>query len=132
MRKHAASYRAHESAVAQWKDAAASAVERRNTILEASVSATAATVARRRRELEVLRQRLNVADHGAAPVVDDNVASLQAALREQAASLAIANEARRAAAADAAALRASWSWQVTAPLRALYDIVLGAVGGRNR
>jgi len=132
MRKHSASYRAHESAVAQWKDAAASAVERRNAVLEASVSATSATVARRRRELEVLRQRLNGADPGAAPVVDDNVASLQAALREPAASLAIADEARRAAAAEAAALRASLSWQVTAPLRAIYDAWRAAVGSRHR
>jgi len=75
---------------------------------------------------------LNGADPGAAPVVDDNVASLQAALREPAASLAIADEARRAAAADAAALRASLSWQVTAPLRAIYDAWRAAVGSRHR
>jgi hypothetical protein len=108
MRKHAASYRVHESAVAQWKAAAAADLERRNTALEAIVAATSDTVARRRRELDVLRTRLTQPE------------------------LLGAEAAYRAAAADAAALRASLSWQVTAPLRAIYDLLRGAGRSRNR
>ena len=66
MRKHAASYEAHATAVAQWKADAAAGLERRNAVLEASVAAASDTVARRRRELEVLRERLHEAD-GLAP-----------------------------------------------------------------
>ena len=108
MRKHAASYEAHATAVAQWKADAASGLERRNAVLEASVAAASDTVARRRRELEVLRQRLQEAD-GLAPAAagDDRAARLEAELRERSARLADAEDARRAAAADAEAMRAS-------------------------
>ena len=131
MRKHAASYQAHEVAIARWKADAADALERRNAALEASAAAASATVARRRHELDTLRQRLHEANTQLL-ADDDRVARLESELREQAARLADTEGACRAAAADATALRASMSWQITSPLRAIYDGVRGALGSRDR
>ena len=137
MRKHAASYRAHEAVVARWKANAAAELEGRNALLEASVVTASENVARRRQELAVLRQRLSDTQDAAAGLDGDGralglEAALEASVRERSARLAAAEQARDAAAADAAALRASMSWQVTAPLRALYDVWRSAVGSRKR
>ena len=132
MRKHAASYRAYEPAVGRWKADAAAELERRNALLEASVVTASENVARRRQELAILRQRLSDTQGAAGHADDGRPAGLDAALRERSARLAAAERARDAAAADAAALRASVSWQVTAPLRAFYDVWRAAVGSRKR
>ena len=131
MQKHAASYRSHETAVAHWKADAAADLERRNAMLEASVAAAADTVTRRRHELDLLRQRLRDAEAEMAPVADRRVHRLETQLREQAVGLVGAEDARHAAAAEAAALRASMSWRVTGPLRAIYDLWL-SIGTRHR
>ena len=131
LKKHAASYEAHAPAVARWKASAVAALERRNADLEASVAASADAVSRRRTELGVLRRRLQESAHGPAAADDDRVSRLEAELRERDVRLADAEQERHAAAADAAALRASMSWQVTAPLRALYDAWRMATGSRR-
>ncbi len=133
MRKHAASYRAHESAVAQWKDAAASdgrAAQRsprgervghvrHGRPAPPGAGGAAATVERRGcwGGAGCRRQRRQSPSR--------TTGAVRPAWRS-------ADEARRAAAADAAALRASLSWQVTAPLRAIYDAWRAAVGSRHR
>jgi hypothetical protein len=132
MQKHAASYQAHEEAVERWKADAAADLERRNAALDASVAVASETVARRRHELDVLRQRLRDAQILAAPDADTPVNRVEIELRRQAARLTRSEDAWLSAAAEAAALRASMSWRVTAPLRAIYDLWLSAIGSRQR
>ena len=132
MQKHAASYQAHEAAVEGWKADAATDLERRNAALDASVAAASDTVARRRHELDVLQRRLREAEAQVAPGADRRVHRLETELRDQAARVTDAEAARQAAAAESAALRASMSWRVTAPLRAIYDLWLTAIGSRHR
>ena len=111
VRKHEASYRAHLPGVLRWKDASLADLDARNATLDAGVSDTAKTIERFREELGALKRRL-------------------AETEAQRARLAAAESAYQAASADAAALRASASWRVTAPLRALYD-ALSAVRPRG-
>jgi phage shock protein A len=86
-------------------------LDARNATLDAGVADTAQTIERFRDELAALKRRLTETE-------------------AQRTSLAAAESAYQAASADAAALRASASWKVTAPLRALYD-ALSAVRPRG-
>ncbi|MBM3819129.1 MAG: glycosyltransferase family 2 protein [Acidimicrobiia bacterium] len=107
VRKHAASYRAHWEQVARFKDRAMAGIERLNVALEEEISTLASSVERRREELATLRRRLEEA-------------------RQANAALAAAEAAHRSAMSEIAALRSSASWRITAPLRALYDALVGA------
>ena len=111
LRKHEASYRAHLAGVLRWKDASLADLDARNATLDAGVADTAATIERFRDELAALKRRLVETE-------------------AQRTRLAAAESAYQAASGDAAALRGSASWKVTAPLRALYD-ALSAVRRRG-
>lgn len=131
LKKHAASYEAHAPAVAHWKVDSAARLERRNAALETRVAASADAVARRRTELGVLRRRLQESRRTTAVVDLDRVSRLEAELQDRDVRLVDAERQRHAAAAEAAALRASMSWHITAPLRAFYDLWRTATRSRE-
>jgi hypothetical protein len=130
VRKHEPSYRAHLAEVSRWKDASLADLETRNATLEAGVAATTATIQRLRDELATLARRLDQAEAPAAATPDARLARVEAELHEHRARLAAAEAAHQAASAEANALRASASWRVTAPLRALYDVLVASRGSR--
>jgi glycosyltransferase involved in cell wall biosynthesis len=118
VRKHEASYRAHRVDVLLQRDVEVSDLLRLNHELERRIDVELLPRLARLREQ---RDRLRTATNGAAapgsapPSTVD--ASELAALR---ASNARLEEALRHAEAEARALRGSWSWTVTAPLRLVY------------
>jgi glycosyltransferase involved in cell wall biosynthesis len=113
VRRHARSYRAHSQEVVRFKDGEHDKLEKLNAIVEQEVEMLASSVERRREELALLTRRL--AD---ARQVEARQAALEAA-----------EAAYKAAISEIAALRSSASWRITAPLRALYDVLLGARKG---
>ncbi len=101
--KHRASYRAHLVDVLLRQDDETAALLRRNDELERYLGTDLEPmVAEQREELAALRIRLAES----APPGPEQAIQLERALRD--------------AVADRAALRASMSWRVTAPLRAIY------------
>jgi glycosyltransferase involved in cell wall biosynthesis len=125
VRKHAASYRAHWRDVVRFKDRMRGDLETRNAAIEKELSTLVPAVERRREALAILKRRLEEARHRNA----ENVQRLETALHEHRTALASAEVAHRSAMSELTALRSSASWQVTAPLRALYDLLLGARKG---
>lgn len=105
-RKHAESYRAHWQDVVRFKDRARGALETLNATLEKKLPTLVSSVERRREELTMLKRRL-----------------------DQARQRNAAEAAHRSAMSDVMALRSSASWRITAPLRALYDVILGVRKG---
>jgi glycosyltransferase involved in cell wall biosynthesis len=99
IRKHAASYRAHWQDVARFKDGARHTLEAANAALETELAALASSVERRREELALLTRRLHDA------------------------------RVQKSAMSEVTALRSSASWRITAPLRALYDVLLAVRKG---
>jgi len=130
VRKHEPSYRAHLAEVSRWKDASLADLETRNATLEAGVAATTATIQRLRDELATLTRRLDHAEGPATAAPDARLSRVEAELHEHRARLAAAEAAHQAASAEANALRTSASWRVTAPLRALYDVLVASRGNR--
>jgi glycosyltransferase involved in cell wall biosynthesis len=103
--KHADSYRAHLTDVLLKEDDETSALLRRNDELEREIgSELEPLLAERREELARLRSRFAAS----APAADVNgrIGGLEAALHD--------------ASAEIAALRSSWSWRITGPLRDVY------------
>ena len=101
--KHAGSYRERLVDVLLHQDEDTAALLRRNDELERYITQDLApSVAARRAELDALRARLTPP----APPADPRVGELESALRT--------------VWADAAALRSSLSWKITAPLRSVY------------
>ena len=126
VRKHAASYRTHWQDVVRFKDRAMRELETLNAELEKELSTLVPTMERRRGELALLKRRLEEARDTARHGSPQQVQRLESAPDEQRAALASAEAAHRSATAEVAALRSSVSWQLTAPLRALYDLFLAA------
>jgi len=126
MTKHRASYERYLFDVLRRQDTETAALLRRNDELERQIAAfLEPAVALRRAELAALRARLGERDADAAtgnapldagPDADRRLAELAAALH--------------AASAEAAALRNSASWQLTAPLRSVYGWWLRMTGTR--
>lgn len=113
IRKHEASYRTHLMAALAWKEARIDEHRRaRAAIEENNESYLAPTIDRRRAELAHLRSLVSRLDPSC---VERDHAALQAEYERSQ--------------AEVAALRASVSWRVTAPLRAAYDLLLGQRGG---
>lgn len=131
VRKHAASYRTYRQDVVRFKDRAMGELETLNAALELELSTSLVpTVERRREELAMLKRRLEEPRRGTPRHESpQQVQRLEAALHEQRAALASSEAAYRSAAAEVTALRSSVSWQVTAPLRALYNLLLAARKG---
>jgi glycosyltransferase involved in cell wall biosynthesis len=111
LRKHEDSYRAHAPDLLKEKDALVQALIRTNAAVEADLTGSLIpTIERRREELQLLKARLEEARRDAS-------ASTRAAYES--------------AIAEVRALRASASWRITAPLRALYELLfpVGRRGG---
>ncbi|HEX2462697.1 MAG TPA: glycosyltransferase [Vicinamibacterales bacterium] len=125
VRKHAASYRAHWQDVVRFKDRVRGELQTVNGALEKELSTLASTVERRREELALLKRRVDEANQGGRAQVQ----RLNTALHEHRTALASAEAAHRSAVSEIMALRSSASWRITAPLRALYDLLLGARNG---
>jgi glycosyltransferase involved in cell wall biosynthesis len=125
VRKHAASYHAHWQDVVRFKDRVSGELQTVNGALEKELSTLASTVERRREELALLKRRVDEANHGSR----EQVQRLVTALHEHRTTLASVEAAHRSAVSEIMALRSSASWRITAPLRALYDLLLGARNG---
>jgi hypothetical protein len=121
--KHADTYRAHLRDVLLRQDAETAALLRRNDELERQIATDLEpSVALRRDELAALRSRFasaaapaNGAPAGTVPV---DTAQVESPARDE--RILELHAALNAAVAEAAALRGSASWRVTAPLRTAY------------
>jgi len=103
LKKHEDSYRAHAPELLKEKDTLLHELMKANAALELELAGSLIpAVERRREELELLKARLEVARHDAS-------ASTRAAYE--------------AAIAEVSALRASASWRITSPLRAVYELL---------
>jgi glycosyltransferase involved in cell wall biosynthesis len=114
--KHEETYREHLSAVFLHQDEETAALLRRNDELERYItSELESIVALRREELARLRGRLETVASGDALLAQSRADA--AAEKERARRL---EEALQAATAENIALRKSWSWRITSPLRDAY------------
>ena len=137
VRKHEASYRAHWPAVAAWKDREVALVEGTTRAYERDLHAADTALALRRDELAHLSTRLDRLQeaHQTAPEKPADAGTAAQSVGEDTLQLGVrlaeAEAAATAARAEVAAVRASASWRVTAPLRALYDVVVSLQGGKR-
>jgi len=103
LKKHEDSYRAYAPELLKEKDTLLHELMKANAAVELELTGTLIpTVERRREELALLKARLEVTRHDAS-------ASTRAAYE--------------AAIAEVRALRASASWRITSPLRAVYELL---------
>lgn len=136
LRKHRPAYRANLREVLLWKERDIGALVGTNSRIERRIeSALRPAVKRCEAELTALQRRLEEArtqaGRAAKPAVDAAaVATLQARLEQEEAQLAALREEYRRAREEVAALRRSWSWRMTAPLRAVYALLRGLAGTR--
>ena len=130
VRKHEASYRTYWPVVVSWKDREALTLKRLGDVQARELALLDGAIDRTREEVALLRERLRMADRASTPSPmqpappHDEAADLRARLVRAEAVAATAS-------AEAAALRASASWKVTAPLRAIYDVLLALRGSRG-
>ena len=127
VRKHAASYRAHWQDVVRFKDRVRGELQTaewgaREGAFDPRIDRR--TTARRTGAAETPCRR---GPNRWGPV--RRVQRLNTALHEHRTALASAEAAHRLAVSEIMALRSSASWRITAPLRALYDLLLGARNG---
>lgn len=124
IRKHAASYRTHLLEVLLWKEARIADIRRANIKLETHIGTYLDPwLATRRTELAALKLKLQAArvqdlERRTAARSDELEGDLD---RLRAQHEALHAEYQRAL-GEVAALRASASWQMTSPLRALYEL----------
>jgi glycosyltransferase involved in cell wall biosynthesis len=121
--KHRDSYRAHLLDVLLWKERRIADLRRQNVALEIDIgSSREPLLERRRAELQALRQKLQGTP--AAPRAAAPPPPLRTPQPAPPAIDAVRAEYARAL-AEIEALKASASWRLTAPLRALYDRIAG-------
>ncbi len=121
IRKHGDSYRAHLLEVLLWNEREIGELRRANMQMEEEIAASLVpSVNRRRAELEHLRDRLALARRHQQFEVDAVVAaaSERDLVEQHHQELAAMDAEYRRCLDEVAALRASSSWRVTAPLRA--------------
>jgi glycosyltransferase involved in cell wall biosynthesis len=133
--KHQTSYDKHLIDVLLRKEADAADVLRANDELERQIdTALLPTIARRREELENLRRKLRegeaarelAVEHSRMAARIDELERVSRADRVQLQELTVA---LTAASAEAAGLRRSRSWKLTAPLRVVHDFVMHLTAG---
>jgi len=128
VRKHQSSYRAHVLDVLRFKDRQQHDLGRENDRLEEELDdSLRPTVERKREELQHLQTVLASAGSQGAATAGEAEAELVAAQNELAALRAEYDR----SIAEVGALRSSGSWRLTAPLRALYDLVRGKSRGES-
>jgi glycosyltransferase involved in cell wall biosynthesis len=123
VQKHADSYRLHLHTLLMRQDSETAALLRQNDELERLITAELEpTIALRRRELESLHSRLAdlAADAGRQAAADQQCRARDASLDEQRQRVRELEAALFTVSGEAAALRNSASWRITAPLRGVY------------
>jgi GT2 family glycosyltransferase len=125
IRKHGSAYRQHVLEVLHAKDTRIADIRQGTTALERELTALRTTIASRRRELEAIRGRLERLQ--AARVIssrmenDGGQAHAADCVRLSEQLSALHSEYQRAL-AEVQALRHSYSWMVTRPLRIVYEL----------
>ncbi len=120
--KHHASYQAHLPEVLARKDGDVADLLRANDDIEREITGSLQPlVARRQEELEGLQEKLRQVE--AERIARTRVAELERRLHDAAAALA-------AASAEVTGLRRSRSWRLTAPLRAVHNLVMRLTAGQ--
>jgi hypothetical protein len=126
--KHRHSFETHLHDLLLRKEAATARVLKSVYELERQGDALAQTIARRRADLDVLKGRPRSPDKEAPGGDRDallaRVSELEHALKRQGIHHKESSAALTQAQAEVAAFRASASWKLTAPVRAVYDLLL--------
>jgi hypothetical protein len=123
VQKHSDSYRLHLRNVLMRHDSETAALLRQNDELERLITAELEpTIALRRHELESLHERLAdiAADASRQSTADEERRTTEARLDQQRQRVRELEAALYTVSAEAAALRNSASWRITAPLRSAY------------
>lgn len=131
VRKHRDSYRTHLLEVLLRKEACISELCQANAQLETELAGNVVPLVRRRQaELEALKNKLERARQlSEAAEGAKRTSLLEEQLGAHRAGLDAATNSYNRALAETAALRASASWKITAPLRALYERLLRSRSG---
>jgi hypothetical protein len=134
--KHRGLYASHAAAVLGWKQRELARIDRQNRELERDRSERLLPeVERRRAEVAALEARLERLERIAKlpSLLDEERQKgreLESALDRERGRIALLDAELRRSRAEVDALRASWSWRLTAPLRALGELV-GFRGGKR-